>query len=179
MKCKLKESCERFDMCDRCELVSVVDYNCQRLMMCTPKFAPVEEGTYRLSVQVWIKCLEFDGLYVIQKRADTTGYFPGKWATLTGGVRPGEDTERTISREAKEEMGIEVKNFKFLMHNKHEQYIEEVWYAETSDTGFHLQKEEVATILFLRPNELLEYKAKGLMSENMILPSYLWMEEEK
>ena len=165
-------------LCSKCELISVVDYNFQRLMSCAPKFAPMDPGEYRLSVQVWIRCPNLYNLYLLQKRAPTTGYFPSMWAPLTGGVKAGEDTITTIKREAKEELNITLTNLKFLCHNRHEQYIEEVWYAETLSTTFNLQKEEVATILFLEPAELLNYKAQGLLSPNSILPTQLFVEPD-
>ena len=180
-KCKYRhDECTR-RFCSNCELNAVVDDNCQRLMLSAPKYVPMEPGTYRLSVQVWIKCPSLYGLYVLQKRTHNTGYSPGMWSPLTGGVKAGEDVSSTIRREAKEELGIEVTNLKFIARQKHEEHFEEVWYAEdagstdpnAADINFVLQKEEVDTITFVKGDDIKKFFEEGTLMEDSYFKTYI------
>jgi ADP-ribose pyrophosphatase YjhB (NUDIX family) len=103
------------------------------------------------------------------------------WAPLTGGVKAGEDISSTIHREAKEELGIEVTNLKFIARQKHEEHFEEVWYAEvagstdpnTADINFILQKEEVDTITFVKGDDIKKFFEEGTLMEDSYFKTYI------
>lgn len=64
-------------------------------------------------IQAVVHLYVFDsgGRLYVQKRAATKDTFPGRWDTSVGGhMSPGETPEQALRREAREELGIEVRD---------------------------------------------------------------------
>lgn len=51
---------------------------------------------------------------LLQHRSESAKLLPGYWAFFGGGIEEGETPEQALVREAREELGIELKDFKFF-----------------------------------------------------------------
>ncbi len=51
---------------------------------------------------------------LLQHRYETAKLLPDYWAFFGGGIEEGETPEQAVAREAKEELGIELKDFRFF-----------------------------------------------------------------
>jgi len=74
---------------------------------------------------VHLQLFNKQGKLFLQKRAPSKDIYPGFWDTAVGGhIRAGEAVEHALLREAKEELGIEVRNakplFRYIMRNSFE-----------------------------------------------------------
>ena len=54
------------------------------------------------------------GRVLLQHKAKDSKVLPNQWAFFGGGIDEGETPEQAVRREAKEELGIELKNIDFL-----------------------------------------------------------------
>lgn len=82
---------------------------------------PVANQTARLIVVPVVR--NDDGAVLICRMPLNRGVFPGQWALPGGGVEPGETIDEALSREVREELGVEVTSsrplfFKDLLHEK-------------------------------------------------------------
>ena len=76
-------------------------------------------GSFLLHPVVHLHVLNAEGELYMQKRADNKDIQPGKWDTSVGGhVDFGEPVNRALLREAREELGIECFEPKFMMRYK-------------------------------------------------------------
>jgi nucleoside triphosphatase len=55
------------------------------------------------------------GQYLICRKPDRLGVFPGQWGLVGGGIEPGETMEQALRREIQEEVGLEVGEIKPLI----------------------------------------------------------------
>lgn len=60
-------------------------------------------------------CLVRDGRVLLERRPDDARVTPGVWDIPGGHVEPGETPEQTLVRELREELGIEVEQFRLGM----------------------------------------------------------------
>lgn len=70
--------------------------------------------------KVVVMVLRDDGMVLFSKRARAEPHLRG-WIPLSAGghIEPGENAEDAVIREAKEELGLDVKINRFLGHVKH------------------------------------------------------------
>ena len=54
------------------------------------------------------------GRLLLMKRSDNCFTFPGYWGLVGGFIEPGETPEEAAIREAREEIGVEIKILKFI-----------------------------------------------------------------
>ena len=117
----------------------------------------VPAGLYRLVVHACI--FNSKGEMLIQRRADNKKYWPSLWDISVGGcVSSGETSGEAITREIKEELGIDIDltkkapNFTFTFEEGFDD-----WYFVYSDIDIKsliLQKEEVSDAKFASLSEI-------------------------
>ena len=71
------------------------------------KHAPSRAGDYFLHAIDILRCR--DGRYILQQRSLKARYYPGVWDETGGGVVSGETPMQAGIREAREELGLELK----------------------------------------------------------------------
>jgi nucleoside triphosphatase len=54
------------------------------------------------------------GDYLICRKPESRGVFPGQWALPGGGIEPGERMDAALRREVKEEVGLEIEDIQPL-----------------------------------------------------------------
>lgn len=68
---------------------------------------------YYRSVAVFI-LIDNAGKILLQHKAKDSKVLPDQWAFFGGGIDEGEAPEEAVAREAKEELGLDLRNLKFL-----------------------------------------------------------------
>ena len=68
------------------------------------------------AVAICLGVLVRDGSMLLVRRAPCVRVFPGAWDLFGGHVECGEHLEEALRREAREELGIEVRTSKYLGH---------------------------------------------------------------
>ncbi|RMI26774.1 MAG: NUDIX domain-containing protein, partial [Calditrichaeota bacterium] len=107
---------------------------------------------------VHVHILNSRGELFLQKRADTKDLYPGYWDTAVGGhVRSGESIDRALHREAEEELGISMGNFRplfrYVMQNRYESELVHAFLLE-DDGPFYINKKEIAEGRFWNREEI-------------------------
>ena len=124
-----------------------------------PRAEANERGMGRRIVRIFL--YNSKGELLIQKRADTLRYMPGKWDhSAAGHVDEGEDYTTAAYRELKEELGVagvELREIKKVPMENHE--VPGIWmfnmlYTLTYDGPFVPNKGEVAELKWIKPDEL-------------------------
>ena len=135
-------------------------------------------GEYHLSIHLWIE--NTDKRYLIQKREKTMRVFPDMWSIVTGGVMSGESGMDAVIREAKEEIGIDLKKeyLDKLGIVKREYDFVEVWKAtdNISLNNLILQANEVSEVKLFSKSEIKCMIKKGLMAQSITdeFDKYIW-----
>lgn len=113
---------------------------------------------------VWL--LRRDGRLLIQKRSMSKPNFPGKWCCSAGGcIRHGETPLEGALRETQEELGLTLDpacgQLLFVVPSVHS--IHQVWLfrMDTEADNLTLQPEEVDTVRYVTPQELLDLVDAG------------------
>ena len=75
-----------------------------------------DKGLYHLGADVWI--INDENKILIQKRSENKRLEPNVWAMTGGSVILGEDSKKTIVREAKEELDITIDSNKLKLITK-------------------------------------------------------------
>jgi len=125
---------------------------------------PIPKGYYRYVAHVCI--FNSEGEMLIQKRAKEKKYWPDLWDFSVGGcVSHGETPQEAISREAKEELGLDIdfKNSRPLFTYSFENGYDDL-YIKFIDVDLDkcvLQKEEVATIKWATLDEIKDMLKNG------------------
>lgn len=135
-------------------------------------------GEYHLSIHLWIE--NTDKRYLIQKRAKAMKVFPDMWSIVTGGVMSGESGMDAVIREAKEEIGLNIKkeHLDKLGIVKREYDFVEVWKAteNISLNNLILQESEVSGVKLFSKSEIKCMIKNGLIAQSIIdeFDKYIW-----
>lgn len=73
---------------------------------------PLKQGLYVIGINNWI--VNYNGDFIIQKRAYTKRNNPGKWSSTNGLRGVGESSIEACIRETKEELGINIKEHQII-----------------------------------------------------------------
>lgn len=126
-------------------------------------------GSKLLHPVVHLHIFDPNGNLYLQKRPDWKDIQPGKWDTAVGGhIDYGECVEEALRREAREEVGVEVKNPRLLRKYVFESAIERElvnsFMVTTEDTP--TPSDELAGGKFWSKEEILENLGKGVFTPN-------------
>ncbi len=103
------------------------------------------------------------GQYLLCKMADDHGVYPGQWGIVGGGMEPDETVEETVTREIKEEVGLDVQTIKKLS------------FADDKRTKIHRDgTSEEQYLIFL----LFDIVAKGEVQLNDEWSDYAWVDQK-
>ncbi len=144
------------------ELLDVLDKEGKETGKIEDKDIIHEKGLWHKEAEAWI--VNEKGEILIQKRAPTKKQRPNKWAITGGHVKSGENEEKAVLREIKEEIGIDckkedleliimAKNSSVYGDNNTFRYI---YYCQTDKKieEFTMQKEEVSELKYITLQEL-------------------------
>ncbi len=128
------------------------------------------DGTKKLHPVIHVHIINSNGEILLQKRSPAKKIQPGKWDTAVGGhVSFGEQLEKSLERETKEELGL--KNLKFSFITKYiwksdiESELVFVFFAEHDEFKFKANS-EVDEIKFWSFDELKKNIGKNLFTPN-------------
>ncbi len=123
-----------------------------------------------IQMVVHLLILNSRGEIFLQKRAATKDTYPDMWDTAVGGhVSAGEDIYTALVREAKEELGIDLKNAEFLFTqlNKDETETELSFVYKTNYNGpFKIDNNEVTDGRFFSIKEIKDRLGKNIFTPN-------------
>lgn len=119
---------------------------------------------------VHVHIIDSQGWLFLQKRSQQKDLYPGYWDTAIGGhVSSGESIEQALRREAEEELGVSMGNFKplfrYVMKNEYESELVHGFLLK-DDGPFYLNKEEIAEGRFWKIKEIEEKLGKGIFTPN-------------
>ena len=149
------------------ELKDIYDINRQKKNKTISKSEPCAENEYVLAVHL---CLfNSKGQMLIQQRAASKKHWPNLWdVSLSGGVQAGEDSQAGITREVKEEFGIDIDFSKerayFTINNDgyHQGFND--YYIIEKDIDLkdiHFQDGEVQSVKWATKEEILKMIKNG------------------
>ena len=119
---------------------------------------PLRAGQYHLVEHIWI--LDAKGRILIQRRADHLRLMPGVWAANSGSAMAGESSEDAARRELMEELSIRVAPGELVYGGRmrRRNSFTDVWllYRDIDPSALRLQKEEVAEVRWVTPEELTD-----------------------
>lgn len=130
----------------------------------------MKPGDYHLTVLGVIR--HTDGRYLITKRVMTKSWAPGWWEVSGGGVMAGEDSRAAVSREVREETGLDVSGFaggylfSYRRDNPEEgdNYFVDVYRftGDFTEADLHLQEEETDGWKLATADEIRQLAQKGI-----------------
>ena len=141
---------------------------------------PLASGDYHLIAHVYP--VNDKGQILIQKRADTLSWKPGKWAATSGSATVGEDGWTTCQRELEEELGIKAtrdnSSLAFMLRRR--EHFTTVWIVNTNIEIEELviQPAEVAEAKWVNHKELKKMVKKGEFLNYAYLDSLLKIIDE-
>ncbi|MCX7862317.1 MAG: NUDIX domain-containing protein [Bacteroidales bacterium] len=119
---------------------------------------------------VHVHVLNRHGELFLQKRSISKQIMPGKWDTAIGGhISWGENLEQAVFRESKEELGIKLKQVKFLGKYVWESDIERelIYVFKTQwDENININKKEIEEGKFWSKAQIKQNIGKGLFTPN-------------
>ncbi len=119
---------------------------------------------------VHLHVLGSDGRLLLQRRSATKDLLPGMWDTAVGGhVALGEDARRALAREAREELGLQVEDARFLYTYCWRTGVESEFVSAfllENDGPFRIDPDEVAEARFFSKQEISGHLAKGFFTPN-------------
>jgi len=140
------------------ELLDIRDENGQVTGMQIERGRPLKDGQYLLAVHVYL----YNGAceFLIQKRSRLKNQYPGRWDITGGAVVPGESSAQAALREAKEELGVDLRGsgLKSIARLKWNHYIIDVW-ACMKDIRIEdivMQPEEVDDVKYVSAEDMLD-----------------------
>lgn|SRR3989338_5780151 len=144
----------------------------------------IKKGLIMRSANIFV--FNSEGKILIHKRSRSIPTYPGMWDVKLGGiVDAGESYEEAATRELKEEAGIENAKLTFLFAMKVRdgpRKINRKTFMTKYDGELKLQKEELEEAKYAEIGEILEMKAKGMLSKPALqnLEMYLkWKSQKK
>lgn len=119
---------------------------------------------------VHVHILNSEGKLFLQKRAYNKDLYPGFWDTAVGGhVMSGETIEHALRREAEEELGISMVDFKPLFRYVHRNNYESELvhsFLLREDGPFYINREEISDGRFWEIGEIEENLGNGIFTPN-------------
>ena len=117
----------------------------------------VKNGDYTLVIHLWI--INDKGEILIQKRSASKKVFPNMWdSSVAGAAIKGDDSKRAVTRETKEELGIDldIEKLEFLFSVKHTWWFDDVWITRQNINikDLKIQHEEVADVRWATYSEI-------------------------
>lgn len=150
------------------ELLEVVDENGKTIDIALRSV--IHGNPHLLHKVVHVLVFNEKGELLLQKRSMNKDVAPGKWDTSVGGHVPkGEDLVNAALREMEEELGISVKNLRFLYSYIHSNsYESELVYTHSCihNGPFDFNKEEIEEVRFWSIKEIKSALGTGLLSDN-------------
>ena len=134
----------------------------------------IPEGCYHLVVHVWIR--NSKGEYLISQRAANRPTFPLMWETVGGSVVAGEDSLTGAIREAKEEVGIDLRpesghllftKVRSVINGKQYSDIADVWLFQYDGNAPLIATEEVAQSKWMSRSEIELLRTSGVFVESL------------
>lgn len=114
------------------------------------------DGEYRQSMHLWI--MNDKGEYLIQKRSNIKKTNPGLWSITGGGVDAGEPSYKTVIREAKEELGIDINvdELYYMLSLRRKRTFVDVYFVKQNIDlkNIVMQEEEVADVKWATLEEI-------------------------
>ena len=130
----------------------------------------LKEGDFHMTVLAIIE--RPDGKYLITRRRMDKEWAAGWWEVTGGGVRAGEDSKDAVSREIKEETGIDVTNavggyavsYKRVNPEEKNNYFVDIYkfVLEFDESDVKTQEEEVSGFAIADLNEIKRYADEGI-----------------
>lgn len=150
------------------ELLEIVDENGKTID--TALRSVIHGNPHLIHKVVHVLVFNEKGELLLQKRSRNKDVAPGKWDTSVGGHVPkGEDLFNAALREMEEELGISVKNLRFLYSYIHSNsYESELVYTHSCihNGPFAFNKEEIEEVRFWSLNEIKDAMGTGILSDN-------------
>ncbi len=113
------------------------------------------------------------GYLLLQKRSMNKDIQPGKWDTSVGGhVNFGEGVFQALFREAKEELGLELKAkhvkflYSYVMQSDKERELVHTYLVRINKRKFTFQKSEIDSVRFWSVGEIRNTIGKGVFTPN-------------
>lgn len=137
------------------EYFDVVDVNREKLGYTKIRGEQLEENEYNVGVEFWIFN---DGKLLMTQRSQLKSH-PGEWEVPGGCSQAGESSLDTLTREAKEEIGLTINNnFELLDTQLYKKQFVDIYISNVKIdlNNVTLQDEEVSDIKFVTKNEFIE-----------------------
>lgn len=119
---------------------------------------PLRPGQYHLVEHIWI--VDAKGRILIQQRSPHLRLMPGVWAANSGSAISGEDSESAARRELFEELSIRTMPGELVYGGRmrRRNSFTDIWllYRDIDPDSLRLQKEEVARVRWVTPEELCD-----------------------
>ena len=115
----------------------------------------LKNGEYHLVVHIWV--VSSKGNLLIQRRSERRRLMPGEWAATGGSAVSGEKSETAAARELYEELGISAGGkLRHVARLKRRNSLLDVYFlrCDADATGLRLQRNEVAEVKWVTPDEL-------------------------
>ena len=139
------------------EYLDIYDENACRTGRVILRGTPVQPGEYSMSVHLYI--YNKNGDFLLQKRSKTKKSLPGIWSVTCGAVSSGENSLQAGLREAKEEVGLDLREDQLEMtaRIKRRRSFVDIYFVSVDFKieDCVLQAEEVDEVRLCRAQELL------------------------
>ena len=135
----------------------------------------MNDNEYWFGSEIWI--INNNKLLITQRALNKT--HPNKWEVPGGCSKSGETSTDTVIRETKEEIGININNYKLINTVLYKNQFVDM-YLSTMPVDLNktkLQEDEVSDIKFVTKDEFLEMNKKGQIVES-VFNRYKTIEEK-